>query len=150
MLFFYRCLHSLVREGRDIPRETLSSRAAASNHRWSVKKRVNNMLSIALVGIHLISASVSAVRRVLTSPRMLELLLFMMLEDLELFVSEWLSFLIRHCSSLLYGLIQGLSIQRMLLAVEIGLKLALILHGNLGLLVLKEWRVQLVKGFIFL
>lgn len=38
----------------------------------------------------------------------------------------------------------------MLLAVEIGLKLALILHGNLGLLVLKEWCVQLVKGFIFL
>lgn len=52
------------------------------------------MLSIALVGIHLISASVSAVRRVLTSPSMLELLLLMMLEDLILFVSEWLGFLI--------------------------------------------------------
>jgi hypothetical protein len=44
------------------------------------------MLSVILVRIHLITASVSAVR-VLASLSVLELLLFMMLQHLVLFVS---------------------------------------------------------------
>jgi hypothetical protein len=38
----------------------------------------------------------------------------------------------------------------MLLAVEIGLQLVLSLHGILRLLILKEWCMELVQGFIFL
>ena len=90
MLLFHRCLHSLVREGRDIPRQTLSSRVAAY-HGWSVQKRVNDMLSVILVRAHLISASVSAVR-VLASLSEFDLLLLMMLKHLELFVSQRLRF----------------------------------------------------------